>query len=62
MDFYTPESTGTTTIATTFAGGVILAADSRTTAGSYIPSKFTDKLDPVHHKIYVMRAGTSAHS
>ncbi len=62
MDFYGVESTGTTTFITTYEGGVVVAADSRTTAGAYIPSRATDKLDPIHHRIYALRAGTSAHT
>lgn len=62
MDFYGVEQTGTTTLATVFDEGVVVAADSRTTMGAYIPSRCTDKLDPVHHRIFVLRAGTSAHT
>ena len=37
-------SMGTTIMAITFDGGVILGADSRTSTGNYIANRVTDKL------------------
>jgi 20S proteasome subunit beta 1 len=62
FDFYGKESTGTTTLSLVYDEGVVVAADSRTTTGVYIPSRVTDKLDPIHHRIFCLRAGRSAHT
>eukprot|EP01091_Cochliopodium_minus_P007563 TRINITY_DN17451_c0_g1_i1.p1 TRINITY_DN17451_c0_g1~~TRINITY_DN17451_c0_g1_i1.p1 ORF type:complete len:227 (+),score=45.45 TRINITY_DN17451_c0_g1_i1:72-752(+) len=55
-----PLSTGTTIMAIKFSDGVIIGADSRTTTGSYIANRVTDKLTPVHDKIYCCRSGSAA--
>ena len=39
-------SMGTSIIAVTFNGGVILGADSRTSTGSYIANRVADKVGP----------------
>lgn len=41
-------------MAVTFKDGVILGADSRTTTGSYIANRVTDKLTRVHDKNLVL--------
>ncbi|KAI9014763.1 Proteasome subunit beta type-1 [Gaertneriomyces sp. JEL0708] len=51
---------GTTIMAVQFADGVIIGADSRTTTGSYIANRVTDKLTPVHDLIYCCRSGSAA--
>jgi len=51
---------GTTIMAVCFDGGVIIGADSRTTSGSYIANRVTDKLTPVHDRIYCCRSGSAA--
>ncbi|VVT44143.1 uncharacterized protein SAPINGB_P000318 [Magnusiomyces paraingens] len=43
---------GTSIMAVVFDGGVILGADSRTTTGSFIANRVTDKLTKVHDKIW----------
>jgi len=53
-------STGTSIMAVKFADGVVMGADSRTTTGSYIANRVTDKLTPVHEKIYCCRSGSAA--
>ncbi|XP_011803649.1 PREDICTED: LOW QUALITY PROTEIN: uncharacterized protein LOC105516175 [Colobus angolensis palliatus] len=61
-------STGTTIMAVQFDGGVVLGADSRTTTGSsgqicersYIASRVTDKLTPIHDHIFCCRSGSAA--
>ncbi|XP_011813753.1 PREDICTED: proteasome subunit beta type-6 isoform X3 [Colobus angolensis palliatus] len=53
-------STGTTIMAVQFDGGVVLGADSRTTTGSYIANRVTDKLTPIHDHIYCCRSGSAA--
>ncbi|RUP52204.1 proteasome subunit beta type-6 [Jimgerdemannia flammicorona] len=51
---------GTTTMAVTFKGGVIIGADSRSTIGSFIANRVTNKLAEVHDLIYCCRSGSSA--
>jgi len=51
---------GTSIMAVSFDGGVIVGADSRTTMGSYIANRVTDKLTHVHDKIYCCRSGSAA--
>ena len=47
-------------MAITFNKGVILGADSRTTTGSYIANRVTDKLTQVHDTIWCCRSGSAA--
>ena len=47
-------------MAVQYNGGVILGADSRTTTGSYIANRVTDKLTQIHDKIYCCRSGSAA--
>lgn len=51
---------GTTIMAVTYNGGVVMGADSRTSTGSYVANRVSDKLTPVHEKIYVCRSGSAA--
>ncbi|KAF9896224.1 Proteasome subunit beta type-1, partial [Lobosporangium transversale] len=51
---------GTSIMAVQFAGGVVIGADSRTTTGSYIANRVTDKLTEVHDTIYCCRSGSAA--
>ncbi|XP_037010608.2 LOW QUALITY PROTEIN: proteasome subunit beta type-6-like [Artibeus jamaicensis] len=53
-------STGTTIMAVQFDGGMVLGADSRTTTGSYITNRVTDKLTPIHDHIFCCRLGSAA--
>ncbi|XP_023659245.1 proteasome subunit beta type-6 [Paramormyrops kingsleyae] len=53
-------STGTTIMAVEFEGGVVIGADSRTTTGAYIANRVTDKLTPIHERIYCCRSGSAA--
>lgn len=55
-----PVSLGTTIMAVEFAGGVVVGADSRTTTGSYVANRVTDKLTAVHERVYVCRSGSAA--
>ena len=41
-------------------GGVVVAADSRTSTGSYIANRTSDKLTPVAERIYTCRSGSAA--
>ncbi|XP_068027159.1 LOW QUALITY PROTEIN: proteasome subunit beta type-6-like [Melanerpes formicivorus] len=53
-------STGTTIMAVEFDGGVVIGADSRTTTGAYVANRVTDKLTPVHDRIFCCRSGSAA--
>ena len=57
-------STGTTIMAVTYGngvdGGVVIGADSRTSTGSYVANRVSDKLTPVHDYIYCCRSGSTA--
>uniref|UniRef100_A0A0N5AGL6 Proteasome subunit beta n=1 Tax=Syphacia muris TaxID=451379 RepID=A0A0N5AGL6_9BILA len=55
-----PISTGTTLIAMEFDGGVVVGTDSRTSSGSFIPSRATDKITPVTDRLVVCRSGSAA--
>ncbi|KAJ3316321.1 Proteasome subunit beta type-1 [Blyttiomyces sp. JEL0837] len=50
----------TTIMAVQYKDGVIVGADSRTTTGSYIANRVTDKLTPVHDRIFCCRSGSAA--
>eukprot|EP01006_Ploeotia_vitrea_P059888 TRINITY_DN74950_c0_g1_i1.p1 TRINITY_DN74950_c0_g1~~TRINITY_DN74950_c0_g1_i1.p1 ORF type:complete len:268 (+),score=21.49 TRINITY_DN74950_c0_g1_i1:53-805(+) len=60
LDPYGKVSMGTTILACTFKDGVILAADTRTSAGSYIWGRGTNKLTKLSDKIYCCRSGSAA--
>ncbi len=47
-------------MAVEYAGGVVLGADSRTTTGSYIANRVSDKITPIHDRIWVCRSGSAA--
>ncbi|KIM68658.1 hypothetical protein SCLCIDRAFT_104960 [Scleroderma citrinum Foug A] len=51
---------GTSIMAVQFDNGVVIGADSRTTTGSYIANRVTDKLTHVHDRIYCCRSGSAA--
>jgi 20S proteasome subunit beta 1 len=52
--------TGTSIMAVAFKGGVVMGADSRTTTGSYIANRASDKIDKLHDRIYCCRSGSAA--
>lgn len=53
-------SCGTTIMAVEFNGGVIIGADSRTSMGTYVASRVTDKLTKITDSIYCCRSGSAA--
>jgi len=53
-------STGTTLVAVEFADGVVIAADSKTSMGTWVANRVTDKLTPVTDTIFVCRSGSAA--
>ncbi|XP_042233864.1 proteasome subunit beta type-6-like [Homarus americanus] len=52
--------TGTSIMATEFDGGVVVGADSRTSMGTYVSNRVTDKLTRVTDRIYCCRSGSAA--
>lgn len=53
-------STGTTIIAVSYAGGVVLGADSRVSMGAYISNRASDKPTPLTENIWLLRSGSAA--
>jgi len=53
-------STGTTIMACEFDGGVIMAADSRTSTGDYVANRTSRKISRLTDKIFVLRSGSAA--
>lgn len=53
-------SLGTTIMAVSYNGGVVIGADSRTSSGSYVSNRVTDKLTWLHDRIYCCRSGSAA--
>lgn len=53
-------STGTTILALPFDKGVIVCADSRTSTGTYVANRVSDKLVQLSESIYCCRSGSSA--
>lgn len=51
---------GTSIMAVAYDGGVVLGADSRTSTGSYVANRASDKLTPVSDFIYCCRSGSAA--
>jgi len=47
-------------MAVEYDGGVVFGADSRTTTGSYIVNRVTDKLTPITERIFCCRSGSAA--
>merc|ERR1712194_154306 len=56
-------SMGTSIMAVAYegdGGGVVIGADSRTSTGSYIANRASDKLTPISDNVYVCRSGSAA--
>merc|ERR1740139_891003 len=53
-------STGTTIMAITYDGGVVMAADTRTSTGDYVANRASRKISKVHDNIFVCRSGSAA--
>lgn len=47
-------------MAVEFDGGVVIGADSRTSSGTYVSNRVTDKLTKISDKIYCCRSGSAA--
>ena len=55
-------SDGTTIISVKYDGGIMLAADGRSANSMFVANGCSDKLEPVHDRIYCQRSGTTAHT
>ncbi|CAF5087214.1 unnamed protein product, partial [Rotaria sp. Silwood1] len=55
-----PVSTGTTIVAVEYDGGVIIGADTRTSSGTFVMNRFTDKLTPITDRIFCLRSVSAA--
>jgi len=53
-------STGTTLVAVQYAEGVVIGADTRTSTGTWVENRVTDKLTPVTDTIFCCRSGSAA--
>ena len=53
---------GTTILACKYDGGIMLAADGRSANSMFVGNSCSDKLEPIHQRIYCQRSGTSAHT
>ncbi|KAH8238671.1 hypothetical protein KR038_011690 [Drosophila bunnanda] len=53
-------TTGTTIMALTFDGGVVIGADSRTSADGSVMNRVADKLTELTERIYCCRSGAAA--
>ena len=49
-------STGTTLVAVEFDGGVVLGADTRTSMGTLVTNRVTDKLTPISSHVMACRS------
>ncbi|XP_051899609.1 proteasome subunit beta type-9-like isoform X2 [Pristis pectinata] len=55
-----PSTYRTTIMAVEFAGGVVIASDSRVSAGEAVVNRVMDKLSPLHQRIYCALSGSAA--
>eukprot|EP01123_Difflugia_compressa_P002960 TRINITY_DN1379_c0_g1_i1.p1 TRINITY_DN1379_c0_g1~~TRINITY_DN1379_c0_g1_i1.p1 ORF type:complete len:224 (+),score=37.47 TRINITY_DN1379_c0_g1_i1:38-709(+) len=51
---------GTSIMAVQFKDGVVMGADTRTSTGQYISNRASDKITPLHDRIFVCRSGSAA--
>ncbi|KAF7636605.1 hypothetical protein Mgra_00004003 [Meloidogyne graminicola] len=56
------ETMGTTLVAVESAEGVVLATDSRTSSGSFIGSRITNKINPICDNVVALRSGVTSDS
>ena len=52
--------TGTTIVAVSFDGGVVLGADSRVSTGNYVSNRASDKITSLADNVYMLRSGSAA--
>lgn len=51
--------TGTTIVACTYPGGVVLAADGRVSIGRYVSNRASNKICPLTDSTYYLRSGSA---
>jgi len=59
-NLYYEKSLGTTIIAIIHSGGVMLAADGRTSSGQYVANRVADKIWPLAPNIFALKCGSAA--
>ena len=59
-NLYYEKSLGTTIIALIYSGGVMLAADARTSSGQYVANRVADKIWPITSNIFALKCGSAA--
>jgi 20S proteasome subunit beta 1 len=59
-NLYFEKSLGTTIIAVIYSGGVMLAADARTSSGQYVANRVADKIWPITSNIFALKCGSAA--
>lgn len=52
-------STGTTIVACSYNGGVVLGADGRVSVGNYISNRSSNKIQPLADHIFLLRSGSA---
>lgn len=52
--------TGTTIVACTFKGGVVLGADGRVSTGNYVSNRASCKLTQLTDNVFLLRSGSAA--
>lgn len=52
-------STGTTIVACTYKGGVVLGCDGRVSVGNYISNRASNKIAPLAETIFLCRSGSA---
>jgi hypothetical protein len=52
--------TGTTIVACTFKGGVVLGADGRVSTGNYVSNRASCKLSQLTDNVFLLRSGSAA--
>ncbi|XP_033249817.1 proteasome subunit beta type-6-like [Drosophila miranda] len=60
INSFTPVECGTTIMAAEFDGGVVLGADSRTTAAGHVANRIADKVTRITDNVYCCRCGSAA--
>lgn len=51
--------TGTTIVACTYPGGVVLGADGRVSVGNYISNRASNKIAPLADNVFLLRSGSA---
>lgn len=52
--------TGTTIVAVSFKGGVVLGADGRVSTGTYISNRASNKIHQLTDNVFLLRSGSAA--